>query len=478
MAGVLVTPLRSRTGISRHITPSPEKKSKPGNILFISPTKRAKHDHRSSSTEESHRQDTITPNFTFSLNSVRGAVPAELKIALSRASEIVFDDFSLVENGGMRFLNGDRGRMILSLFPTAVAYRQQYPLLVIQVEVLPPKPWPIAIAGMPLFVTTSEKDMGFDHGKLGGAPGILWELKGKINDNLRMIADYTIDHLSKVDIKVEELGWFFLFFRIKLATDVERSKLPRAIAGLRCSYVVEVTDVVSRREAALRRIIPQGELRDDSTYYPNLRPGVMVSDGGSPHERLTTSGIAVRDCAGNPFVTVAKHGFPGGIGSLVHHPTTNGKVIGKIAAAIPNSDIGLMAPITDLRYSSENFGHVDEDGQLLNPGPTIAGIVPLDDSKVFWNWEVLMNNPFSGYCQGFFEGTGFSVDRGGQVSRMSFVYFGNGRDEEMGGSCGSPIILKENGKVLAFYQFLDKDGWAYGSMAGKLLEAGYSVIEL
>lgn len=77
--------------------------------------------------------------------------------------------FSLYNNGVQINPNKEQVNAILDLFPTAFNLSIQNPLIVVTCLQLPPKPWPLTVAGMPLYLTTDSKTIPL---KLGlGARG-------------------------------------------------------------------------------------------------------------------------------------------------------------------------------------------------------------------------------------------------------------------------------------------------------------------
>lgn len=77
--------------------------------------------------------------------------------------------FSLYSNGVQINPNKEQVNAILDLFPTAFNLSIQNPLIVVTCLQLPPKPWPLTIAEMPLYLTTDSNTIPL---KLGlGARG-------------------------------------------------------------------------------------------------------------------------------------------------------------------------------------------------------------------------------------------------------------------------------------------------------------------
>ena len=98
--------------------------------------------------------------------------PAELVKAITAPNHIVFD-FTLIERGLPRMPKGDELSILGTLFPTQFALTVVPPMLTIHVRMLPPKPWPLTVTGLPLYLTTGEWNTRYDHGRPGAGPKAL-----------------------------------------------------------------------------------------------------------------------------------------------------------------------------------------------------------------------------------------------------------------------------------------------------------------
>jgi hypothetical protein len=140
--------------------------------------------------------------------------------------------------------------------------------------------------------------------------------------------------------------WGAGFWRITIPDNTNLKVLPSVIAHQVCFYKFQSEDPYPD-PSALRLKAPQGVEYDDTLYAATpsalLRPGIMVSSSirlatkdGKTEETFmtTTSGILVVDRHGQPFITVATHGFEDD--GLVYHPNpVKGSVIGSIVEKIP-----------------------------------------------------------------------------------------------------------------------------------------------
>jgi len=78
--------------------------------------------------------------------------------------------FNLFQDGHL--CNPDVGQLreIMSLFPTCFAIILRSPFVVVACRALPAEPWPVTVAGMPLYLTTNAKDVPIVHGKSFSGP--------------------------------------------------------------------------------------------------------------------------------------------------------------------------------------------------------------------------------------------------------------------------------------------------------------------
>lgn len=89
----------------------------------------------------------------------------------------------------------------------------------------------------------------------------------------------------------------------------------------------------------------------------HLRPEVMLIsyDGSLGSELQKTSGICVKSSSGKWYVICASHGFSGGKGQSVFHPSTGDELIEKFAKQFWNSDVGLLKLNSEFGCGRETF---------------------------------------------------------------------------------------------------------------------------
>lgn len=258
-------------------------------------------------------------------------------------------------------------------------------------------------------------------------------------------------------------------------------KVPSILARSICGYVF-TSEEMEPPEAVSRLLQPTSTRRDDSRYE-QLRPGVMLSSGRfidpsnvvPPRSELyTTSGILVKDSNGDTFVTVADHGFPLGE-ETVYHPGPSGQVVGDVVHRIGGTDIALVRLGDGLRYTNETFAN-----PRWPSAKAIREIRNFERMRVYDS--VYMDNPFTGYCEGQYLGTRFTrmpadeLDLGYHPwAFQQWIYLGQGMImEPTEGSCGSPI-LDEDGQIVCFFRWQDKEGHSIGIAATELEEYGYVI---
>lgn len=371
----------------------------------------------------------------------------------------------------------------MNLFPTTFAAEVVPPYVIIRVRTLPPKPWPFTVGGLPLWLTTDEFADCFDRGRTGRGRKALEHI------DLQRKEEFSEDILRRaiavfqaLQVKIRDVMWCAGFWRITIPDNTDLNVLPPTIARQVCFYKFPSEDP-DPDPSALRSKIPQGVEYDDTLYATTsnalLRPGIMVSSSiylvtkdGKTEEtfKTTTSGILVVDHHGQPFITVATHGFEDN--GLVYHPNpVKGLVIGKIVDRLPGADISIVKLNSGLRYVNETFGTKD------NPnGIKMSGLLPCYPPHLRVYDPITMENPFSGSCEGCVLGMGAKIpgEGGKDYILHEWHIFENG-NEPLDGSCGSPI-LDSDGKVVGLFRFVTKTSLhCLGVSAMELRAFGYEI---
>ncbi|KAI9056240.1 hypothetical protein LZ554_001168 [Drepanopeziza brunnea f. sp. 'monogermtubi'] len=392
--------------------------------------------------------------------------------------------------------------MIRKIFPTMQQMGYRYPYLVITVTELPAQPWPVTLAGLPLWL--ADKPDGGPPMNLGlHGRGLSISVDGEIC-NFHVPSRATIVKIFQAIIKlggrINKINWDGMICRAYGVNQPSlgwREKLPRKVNGFPITYFWTPSDTGA--EKAVRRTVPAPDILDDTNYLvgQDLRPGVMVEGLGNDltSSLSTTSGICVQSLStGQQSVTLAAHGFPAGIMDAVYHPrmilTNLGTPdhrfqIGHVDQLFEHTDIALMQLEAGINYSRETF---------LEPSPDYPPVKPFHNmrnwaegtmkSRIKAHGPVFMNTPFNGQCEGVHTATEwnlawdcdseFNAQEIHQVTINFFSYWGNGDEQFLDGSCGG-VIWNENFDVLGQFKFQKKDGdfTAIGPTFDPLIDAGY-----
>ena len=386
---------------------------------------------------------------------------------LVRMSKHVQLSKTFVLNGRALLPNPDELRELSKLFPSTFAVEVEPPFIIFRVHNLPPKPWPLTVAGLPIWFTTEESGGTFDKGLLGRGPKLF-------NDMSFIDDDCSMDFLAEVisafqqrKIPVSEILWCFGYFRIVISDKLNLKSLPFLIAKCPAFYR-ESSDVETPDASAMRNKVPDGTIIDDSTYLTAtsvLRPGILLGSSNIQGEWLsTTSGILVADSNNEIYITIASHGFRPDC--LVYHPSpTSGTIIARIDRHIPGLDVSLAKLNQGLTYVNETFD--DSNG----PGVMLSGIATSPKG-----YEPLtMNNPYTGSCEGLLLGVGIRVEGEEAVYvKHHWAYMESGLEPERG-CCGTPVLNGDD-EVIGLFRYKYSDNMCYAVSALQLREVGLEVV--
>jgi hypothetical protein len=81
-------------------------------------------------------------------------------------------DFELFRSGEQRTPSTEQFRAIMSLFPTCISVTFSPPFLIVVCTKLPIKPWPVTVAGLPLYLTADHDASPINLGKNSRGPKI------------------------------------------------------------------------------------------------------------------------------------------------------------------------------------------------------------------------------------------------------------------------------------------------------------------
>ena len=345
--------------------------------------------------------------------------------------------FSLVQDGEPRFPNHTELRKIRELYPDYTDLSFRPPFIVIRFETLPPKPWPVTLAGLALYFTADPLIHPLNRGLGGLGPGL--EIAADIPRTELPTLDIfekIFAALDKLGIKATDLQWIAGQFYALMKTQPEkklRSKYPATINGVLINYRVGEQAIHDR---GFRLKHPHDKVYDDA-IYSELCPGVLLSS----KKMTTTSGVCVADLSGAKYITGAAHGFEGQCDE-VRHPDNNGVQVGNIDRILGNSDIALIKLKDGIKYARQTFH--ESSTRLAKPFRDFT-----DVSKLKLYTIISLNSPMNGPMEG--QLLGIQIRRipsdetvtPHQYIEAVLTYFGNGEDI-LDGSCGAVIWAAQN----------------------------------
>lgn len=412
------------------------------------------------------------PHTTSSLPALEETATPLLPHTLRNSRHIVLDGFPLIMNkvGPPMMPATEQIEIVKQIFDGVFEVSVNASFMIVRCRTLPAKPWPITFGGIPLWLTDSIDDTPMIEGKPGRTFPVLPHMylsrkESPSGADFALIAKYFLDELS---IVVSEIMWNGPSLRLRLQSTVPDINLPAKIGGL-VAFYGDSSAIPDYQEAARRLISPSTTIRDDTCYLPNLRPGVILSCGRQGGEELfTSSGVIVKDEAGQTWMTVASDGFPLG-NETVHHPNANYPMIGTVEKIIGETDISLVKLYKGYNYTPQTFA--SELKEAIN-------ITSLRRPTGLRTGDILsMENAFSGYCEGTFVDTIWKSIPEGEGLRsqpwviISSFYLGNGLEEPLEGSCGTPVLTDE-GEVVGLFRFLTASGKAYCVSPEALIDMG------
>ena len=342
------------------------------------------------------------------------------------------------------------------------------PMLRIVVQDLPTKPWPLKVAGLPLFLTNDDEEYGWYYGDGfgSGAPALTHlDTRRKVTkDHYKTVAQY----FDNTAVKISAVAWVCGVWEFTVPEDTAQQSIPRKIGKSFCCYSFDKKEPVF--EVARRSKQPSDQIWDNSVYSPILRPGIMlssseygdVSDANFRESLLTTSGLKVKK-DGRVYITVAQHGFPVEK-ETVYHPRLP-LIIGEVKYRLGDTDIALAELSSDVSYTNELFENSEFQARRM------TAVRPCDSLQ---SAEALyMDTPFTGLAEGCYLYNvmkSVPIDEPGEPSRWVFsthCWIGQNVSREKEGSCGS-VMTDAEGRAVCFYRLTTKTGKAIGAAADEL----------
>lgn len=355
-------------------------------------------------------------------------------------------------------------------------------------KVLPPKPWPKTIAGVPCYFTLDLND----HGPIPplipahwGNPRIGQDIDGLNFSNWDIVFHLIKEYFNEVEIPITEVQYWGSFVMIILENrNSDVTKFPNRVANIRCNYLYE--DQMGRPEVPqARRVLEPMPGNPDESQYDILGPGLRLASDHDPSDPgaylRTSAGVLVRDSVGNTFMTAASHGFPSEWGTTIYHPSPNGGLsIGELVMEITHTDVAMVKLNTDKEFANVTFQNdiFTEPMQLrqfVRAGRTRGGIVMLD-------------SPDTGFIEGTLRLSSFTkipsdnpLEPLQHWIRTTWVYTGQDTSQDLShGICGS-AIWDEDGSVFGFFRYAPNTGvmkdWCAGIAADELMDRGYTIFD-
>ena len=386
-------------------------------------------------------------------------------------------DFELYQDGEQITPSKEQYDKIMSLFPTCFKLSFQPPFLVVACTTLPAKPWPVTLAGLPLYLTTDGAASPMNRGQTAFGPkasidAIISRWNTPDLETFKKLFDF-FDLLDANIQRLQWIGWCFLALGPSEPHGDWKKRLPFTVNNIVIGYIFGEQ---AMHEKALRRKLPLGRIPDGEAYE-SLRPGVMVASqslGNEDYDVMTTSGICLQSPSGRKYITVAKHGFPGGVGDQVLHPNRHGRSIAEVAKVFGKTDIAL-AELKNVQYSKETFSTHDAP---VSPFRSILGFIQLRSGD-----PIYMDTPYNGRCEGVLMKVDVHRIIGEGADEQEYVvgafgYFGNGGDTLFDGCCGG-VIWNSNHDVLGQFRYQQDglDNLCYCPTFSMLQSLGYTVAE-
>ncbi|KUM56782.1 hypothetical protein ACN42_g10418 [Penicillium freii] len=493
---LVVTPHYSPVTHKRALTPSPEQSS-PRKICILSTDAEFSSEHEVLRLGDSPllaRSKDLFPLGEATINTrsqikTMHAHPESLEVPESESPVIqippsrhVVLPFNLREKGTFH----GNSAQVMKLFPDTKKILFDGYFLVFVLGSLPPKPWPLTVAGVQPYFTTDPNDEGpMPSMKRMSKSRLLVDDEidvthlppSQVDNAFKLVFDF----FAKTQISITQVQYWGNFFMIVLENEqTDLTAVPRSIGCCACFYLFdkEVRRPTQDQLTARRLTEPTADVVDNSRY-DILRPGVMLSSGPTKPEYLTTSGALVEGSnSGGRYITVASHGFPHGNG--VFHPCASGDEIGQITMEIPHTDVAIAKLHDDVPYVNDTF-----ESPFDGIEPTRLRSFVTADSLTTGD-KIYMNNPFVGYSEGVcgpHARERIPCDDPAQPAfewiRTRWCYMGQGSTESLQDGVRGSAIWNKDGNVIGFFRYAPASGhfldWCFCVGADHIIERGFKI---
>lgn len=236
---------------------------------------------------------------------------------------------------------------------------------------------------------------------------------------------------------------------------------------------------------------PRGPV--DDTAYPYLRPGVLTcskSQLQDPTTLVATSGVLIRDAAGNTFMT-SVGGGRNMVGGTVRGPNNN-PLIGETASYDSVTDMSLVKLSGLVNFTNETFRNSSGVGTEFPGGlMTLAHVTP-------WRALCYLDSPYTGNVEGNLMAKSVRIEatpdnlNGTRAVVYNWTFMGQGEGHREiynspnaspgpflpAGAAGS-VVWDEDGLILGFHHhYISSGRWAgfaCSVSASAFAQLGYTV---
>lgn len=357
-------------------------------------------------------------------------------------------------------------------------------------KTLPPKPWPITVAGLPSYIST---EMGPQHSPIPDlrpaqrkSGSIVPDQNGRDMRDWDPLFNVIKDHFELLRVPITEVMYWGNFILIVLEhRDTDFTKLPWKAANILCFYLYN--DEMGRPQVPqARRQTDPTPGNPDNSKYDTLQPGLRITSAYLPSQPdaflSTTAGVLVKDQVGNEFMTAASHGFPEECDTKVMHPgPADGRNIGEPIMDVTHTDIAFVK-----LANTESFSNITFQTENIPNPVQLKRLKKVNDFRI--GDSVVLDSPDTGCLDGILKLSSYqripSDDHGSPRQQWIFttwLYMGQESAAALSdGICGTAIWTEE-GDVLGFFRYAPKDGamqdWCAGIAADELIKRGFTLVD-
>lgn len=394
-----------------------------------------------------------------------------MKQCKSNRKKLDIDGLNLVSNGTARFPTLKEIQVLQEKLPNAKSIGVVPPMINVECENLPCKPWPLTVAGLPLrFVEDRWDALGVNHGYPGGSKTEYLTNCDARGGLIKLALEAIIECFEiELQVAITSVANIGSQLEITVPDDTNLSTLPIKVANCGISY-----QFASRVEApqigTMELPFHVTVIWDRSKYAP-LRPGTMINIGSkSAAAILVTSGVAVEDDTGTRYFTTA-----GKSSSRKRLPCQNlgePRIPRKIYHHLKDPNISIVKLLPDESYENKTFCFKPCSSRII-PGLPIRGV--LDPFQLPLYSILVMDSAFSGYCECIHIGFQKMKALGGGWVTKHWMYFGTSLLGPLEGCAGTPILDKE-GMLISLLEHIWKDGIGIGVAASEVERYGYKIV--